>query len=155
MRAHLLVALVRPSITKEKKKCSALSLPRFRSVYIVSVCACYMYVCVPCVLWVCVHIYIYKLRFLVRFGELARPLPSRFRELRGWQVHPALLLRRKKKRKKKKPSPLSRFLCRVRLTGLGARELPCAFFRGPSHAQTTCLCPNLRAFCRKMQCLRK
>lgn len=41
---------------KRKKKCSALSLPRFRSVYIVSVSACYMYVCVLCVS--CVYIYI-------------------------------------------------------------------------------------------------
>lgn len=61
-------------------------------------------------------------------------------------MHPALLLRRKKmkKEKKKKPSPLSRFLCRVRLRGMGARELPCAFFRGPS--RTTCCPPSRELF---------
>lgn len=61
-------------------------------------------------------------------------------------MHPALLLRRKKmkKEKKMKPSPLSRFLCRVRLRGMGARELPCAFFRGPS--RTTCCPPSRELF---------
>lgn len=66
MRALLLVALVRPSITKNVRL--SLSLAFVHLVQIVGLCVCYI-----CVLCLCV--YIYKLRFLVRFGELARSLP--------------------------------------------------------------------------------